>query len=286
MSWQRVTLFCSAALLAGGFVMRATGIALGLELMIIAVFIAIVSQSFTQRASLHALSTTRRGLMLRLRELGEAEEKTRAAVDELTALQRTTLYYAKNPPNRKASSTEAPDANASRTGAASRAGRSSTPNVTNASADAAVASLLDPTRAVAVHGVLSRSTAAALPSGAVVKPFVPGRAAESLATDAVVDLIVVDEAALSDGQWSRSTGAAGIAIMRDLLEAIRVAQSRGIAAVVIPASDVPDIHSDALKSSAAIRLPLTEALIEPAAGAPLSAVLVALDGVALRRVAA
>lgn len=285
MSWQRVTLYGSTALLAVGLILRAMGNGLGLDLMVVAVFVLIVSVAFAQRSTQHALATARRGLTQRMRELGEAQSDQREAMHELTALQRTTLYYAKLRPA-GGSQPQEPRTARSRAGEAGRAGRSSTPDVTNAAADESFASLLDPSRAIVVGGVLSELTRAALPEGTTVKPFVPNRAVESIDAAHRLDLVVLDEAALAEGAWARSAGPAGIPMMRDLLASIDVARDRGVATVVVPSAGVPDIHSDALRGPSVLRLPLAAAAADHAAGAPLSGVLRALDEIAAGRGAA
>lgn len=283
MSLQKVMIFGSAVLVAVGLVLRLIDWVFGFELMLLGVFTAVVAMLMTQRSAQNLLSTTRRSLTQRLRDLDEAQEKHGKALKELAALQRTTLWYAKNRTDTEAAASRVAAPIPQNSHRAGLVGRASTPDVTNAAADVSFASLLDPARGMTIGGVLSDPSRRVLPSGTTVKPFLPGRAVESLAAAGQLDLVVLDEEEFSSAPWSRSFGPAGIGMMKDLLDAIGVAHEKGIPTVVLPFDSVPDIHSAALRNAPVLRLPLPEDAVIQTAGAPLSALLGALDNLAVRR---
>lgn len=270
----------AAALCAVGLVLRIAGVPWGTEVMILALFGAVIALVLSQRTTQNLVSTTRRNLTVRLKEIDEAQAREHDAIDELTSLQRTTLWYVKNRPQGAPAPVEAVAGRSRRPHRSGTAGRSSTPEVTNDSADISFTTALDPRRPSIVAGVLASRTREVLPEGTRVEQFLPGRALESLETVERPALIVVDEAAFEESPWDRAVGPTGTATMRDLLAALQGAREAGISAVIVPFRGVPDVHSAVLHSSGAVRLPLPDQLREQASGAPLPAVLTALDALA------
>lgn len=285
MSLQKMAVSGSAALCAVGLILRAVGVSFGLELMLLGILGAVLALSLAQRTTQNMLATTRRNLTQRLREHGDVQGAQGEALDELTTLQRTTLWYVKNRPGSGSGSgiTETP-AQPRSTFRSGLAGRSSTPDVTNAAAGISFTSALDPTRRSAVGGVLTQSSLEALPEGTAITQFVPGRALELLEAGERLDLLVIDEAELSREPWSRSTGPAGISMMKDLLSAVHAASEKGVQTVIVPFDSVPDIHSRAFRDARALVLPLSEeATALQTSGAPITHLLSALDDLAVRR---
>ena len=282
MSLQKWTLAGTGLFCVIGLILRALGVSFGLDLMILAVLGGIISLAFAQRNTQYQLATTRRNLTQRLRELGDDSARLHKALDELVPLQRTTLWYVKNRPGSGIPTTDLGRAhrNGSRSGLA---GRSSTPEVMNSTAGVSFARALDPGRSTVVGGLLSPAARDALPASTTVRPFMPARAVESLDVGEPLDLIVIDEAAFSEDPWSLSVGPTGVALMRDLLDAVRLAREQGVQTVLLPFDAVPDIHSTTMRSAPVLQLPLTEDLSAQASGAPLTPVLAALEGIAARR---
>lgn len=283
MSLQKMAISGSAALCAVGLILRVLGVSFGLELMLLGILGAVLALSLAQRTTQNMLATTRRNLTQRLREHGDVQGAQGEVIDELITLERTTLWYVKNRPGQGASTPEVPAPPRS-TFHSGLAGRSSTPDVTNAAAGITFTSALDPTRRIAVGGVLTQAVREALPEGTAVTQFVPGRALESLEAGERLDLLVIDEAEFSHEPWSRSTGPTGIRMMKDLLSAVRTAREQGVQTVVIPFDTVPDIHSRAFRDARTLELPLAEETTAlQTSGAPITQLLSTLDDLAARR---
>lgn len=282
MSLQKGMLIGAGVLCALGLILRVVGVAFGLDLMILGTFAAVIALSFVLRTTQNQLSTTRRSITQRLRDADQAQVRQQEAIDELATLQRTTLWYVKNRTGANVPTTELAGSLRG-TPRLGLAGRSSTPDVTNAAAGVSFASALDPERTTTIGGVFSAESREFLPAGTTVKPFIPYRAVESFEAGGPFDLVVIDEAELAHDPWARSVGPAGITMMKDLLEAVHVAREQGVQTVILPFDSVPDIHSTAFRSVPVLRLPLGQDVSSQASGAPLTPVLGALEQLAARR---
>ena len=282
MSLQKGTFIGAGALCALGLILRTFGVSSGLDLMILAVLGAVIGLAFTQRTTQNQLSTTRRNLTQRLREVGDAQARREEAVDELVTLQRTTLWYVKNRPGSGGPTADLTRThrNSSRSGLA---GRSSTPDVTNAEVGMSFAMALDPERKTAIGGVLPDASRTALPDDTTFIPFMPHRAVELLDGGQPLDLIVIDEAAFAHHPWAAGVGPTGTDMMKDLLDAVRIAYGQGIQTFLLPFETVPDIHTTALRRAPVLPLPLTEDAALQTSGAPLASTLRSLKAIAERR---
>lgn len=285
MSLQKGILVGAGVLCTLGFVLRLVGIEFGLDLMIVGVFGVLVALAFAQRSTQNLLSTTGRNLAQRTREVESSLGGTDEKLDELEALQRTTLWYVKNRPGASATPPPAGSSSPRPRHHPGTAGRSATPDVSNASADLTFASALDPTRDVVIGGILANTAHDELPPGTAFHRFMPHHALESLESVGRIDLIVIDEAELGSEPWSRSVGPTGIPMLRDLLDSIRTAKEEGVQAVILPArkGSVPDIHSSVLDDVGTLRLPLSDDAKAQTSGAPVTSVLDALEKITGQR---
>ncbi|WP_422115717.1 hypothetical protein [Brachybacterium sp. UNK5269] len=278
MSLPKRTLILAGALCAIGVLLRAFGVSWGLDVLVVSVLVAVVSVSFTQRTVQNELATMRKNVTQRLQALSARQETLEQTLKEHGRLQRTTLYYAKNGSSGNGKHTEVVPVAAvamdpHRSGIA---GRSSTPEVSNINAHHTFAGLLDPTAEKVVGGVMTPEAIEALPEGTTYQPLLPFRATELLTVEPVIGLIVVDEASFESAPWDRAVGPVGIGMMKDLDRALRLALEKGAQVVVLRHEGTSDIHSTALNSVRALRLPLSEADLASTAGAPSSPVLSAL----------
>lgn len=158
-------------------------------------------------------------------------------------------------------------------------GRAGTPEVTNPSTDETLASMLSPSRRLVIGGVFR---GAELPEHTAA-PWMPGDVLRSL-EEKRPDLILVDEAALAASPiWSSATSAVGTSLMQELVRGVTWAAGRHIPVYLLKARLAPDVHTDALRSTAAVSLPLPEADRDAAAGAPQTPVLSRLEEIARTR---
>ena len=272
----RRMLLLAGALSAIGLLLRLLGISWGLDILVIAVLVAVVSVSFAHRAIQHELSTARRATAQRLAALAESQDDLRKVLEEHGKLQRTTLYYAKNGSTglgRETTDTALASTGPVRSGIA---GRSSTPEVSNDNARHSFATVLDGGSTVEVIGLLTPEAEAALPERVGFTPLIPFRAAETVDAHARSSLIVVDEAVFATAPWERAVGPVGIEMMSDLVGALSRAQAEGTQIAILRHRRVPDIHDTALDRLRALRLPVSEADEAASAGAPATPVVAAL----------
>lgn len=159
------------------------------------------------------------------------------------------------------------------------AGRAATPEVTNPFTDETLHSMLSPRRLLKIAGLY---TADGLPDH---EPSIwtPGEVVASLER-VHPDLVLIDEQALRDSPvWSSATTAVGTALMQELLGGVTWAQEHRVLVYLLPSSLPPDVHSSALRHSAAVVLPLTAADLDAAAGAPQTSLLHRLQELAAAR---
>ena len=159
------------------------------------------------------------------------------------------------------------------------AGRASTPEVTNPFTDETLHSMLNPRRQLKIAGLY---TAGSLPDH---EPSIwtPGEVVASLER-VRPDLVLIDEQALRDSPiWSSATTAVGTALMQELLAGVAWAQEHRVLVYLLPSSLPPDVHSSALRHSAAVVLPLTAVDLDAAAGAPQTPLLHRLQELAAAR---
>lgn len=269
-------LLLAGVLSAIGLLLRLLGISWGLDILVIAVLVAVVSVSFSQRAIQHELSTARRATAQRLAAAAESQDMLRKILEEHSKLQRTTLYYAKN--GSTGTGRGATDSGPSSTGPlrSGIAGRSSTPEVSNDNARHSFATVLGGGSTVEVIGLLAPEAEAALPEQVRFTPLIPFRAAETLDAHDRSSLIVVDEAVFAAAPWERAVGPVGIGMMNDLVSALTRAQAEGTQIAILRHRRVPDIHDTALDRLRALRLPVSETDGAASAGAPATPVIAAL----------
>lgn len=177
-----------------------------------------------------------------------------------------------------ATSTPSSAGSASRRPAAS-AGRASTPEVTNPFSDETLTTMLTPQRVLGVGGVFDPR---ALPE-LTARPWLPGEVVEALERDRP-DLILLDEEVLrSSAVWASATTGVGTALMRELLEGVSWAETHKLPVYLLRSALPPDVHTAALRRSSAVTLPLGEAELEAAAGAPQTSLLSHLQEIATAR---
>ena len=158
-------------------------------------------------------------------------------------------------------------------------GRAGTPEVTNPFTVETLASMLAPQRRLVIGGLF---TGAELPEHTAA-PWMPGDVLRSL-EEQRPDLIVLDEAVLAVSPiWSSATSAVGTSLMQELVRGVTWAAGRHIPVYLLTARIGPDVHTGALRSTAAVALPLTGADRDAAAGAPQTPVLARLEKIARSR---
>lgn len=171
---------------------------------------------------------------------------------------------------------------------AALAGRAATPHVTNTATELTLTKVTDPAftsrRRVAI-GVVSPSLRERLEGeGITVHLLRRGAVSEQLgATEAAT--LVIDEDAFAGGDWFGLLDAPGAGRAKELVDGLRLAQSRGMLVVLVPASrQVPHVNSAALRVRGVTVLPLDEAAWAEANEAPLTgSVLPLLQQVASHR---
>ena len=288
MSLPKRTLILAGALCVLGVVLRIVGVEWGLDVLVLSILVAVLASALMQRSVQHELATLRRNSTNRLQALAIEQEELRATLAEHGKLQRTTLYYAKNsatsagsavPPVNAPGGTPAPTR-----GGQGIAGRSSTPEVTNSRAQHTFAGFLEePSEGIVVSGVLTPEAIDALPDGVGFRPFLPFRAAESLAVGPSAMLIVIDQAAFRAAPWDRAIGPVGIGMMRDLELALHQSLDQDMQILVLEDRIIPDIHTSALDAIRALHLPLSKDDSSVSAGAPPSSIVSALSAFAEHR---
>lgn len=282
MTPKRVLLL-AGAMTAIGLLLRALGQQWGLDVLLVALLLAVLSVALMLRSIQHELSTSRRNTAQRLQSLTAAQTALAETFEEHGKLQRTTLYYAKNGSSRLVREGTAEPmlpTDPHRTGVA---GRSSTPEVSNSRASHSFSTALEATGTPLVTGLLSPAAERSLPDSVTVHPFLPFHARESLEAAADADLVVVDEAVFTTAPWDRAVGPVGISMMKDLVAALAAARVKGMQVVILSHGGLSDINGTALASIRGLRLPAREVDHEAASGAPMSPVMAALSAHAERR---
>ena len=156
---------------------------------------------------------------------------------------------------------------------AALAGRAATPHVVNAATELAMIKVTDPTfvsRRRVIIGVVSRQMRDLLgDAGITVHQLRRGTVGDQVpSADAIA--MVIDEDAFAGGDWFGSLDAPGAGRAKELVEGIRLAQSRGMMVLLVPSSrSVPHVNSAALRLRGVTVLPLDDAAWAEASGAPL-----------------
>ena len=171
---------------------------------------------------------------------------------------------------------------------AALAGRAATPEVTNAANELTLTRVTDPVYAShrrVVMGVVSPSMRDRLEDqGVTVHPLRRGAVEEQLVGVAAASL-VIDEDAFDSGDWYGLLDAPGAGRAQELVHGIRLALSRGMMVLLVPATrPVPHVNSSALRVRGVTVLPLDEAAWSEANEAPLTgSILPILQQVATNR---
>ena len=146
MSLPKRTLILAGALCALGLVLRVLGVEWGLDVLVVATLIAVLSATFMGRAAQYDQATFRKNVLSRLQASSKELEEIRSELAAQGKIQRTTLYYAKNGSTSAGGGSMRVDGNGqviAGAGGYAIAGRSSTPEVTNVRARHSFAGLLD-----------------------------------------------------------------------------------------------------------------------------------------------